>query len=204
MTDCDVTYNSIERDCAGSVGGIKSLRIIDRNSITAFTQQTCVITDMTLADGSAFVKYGIARESSSFTSTDSYDLTTGVHSVQTDVVAVLAKMTGEKNCELKKFVSGTAVALIQDNNNKWWLIGVDDEFDEYALTLGDGSNATTGTARTDLNGYNLTLSHFTNHYPYEVSQDVIDSLNLNGGGAAPASAKVSTASAKKATAKVEA
>lgn len=179
--DCDVTYNGIERDCEGSVGGLKALWFINRNSITDITFNealACEVSAMTLAEGTSFAKFGIQPLSSSFTTTVNVDLPSGTEEYETAIVAVFKRMTAEKNCELQKFSAGNAAAIAKDANNRYWLIGVDTNEDDYAIELGDGSTASTGTARTDMNGYTLNLVHYTYHYPYEIPQSVIDTLGL--------------------------
>lgn len=197
--DCDVTYNGFERDCEGSIGGVKAMWFINRNSITNVTlsdapDSDCnnLVTAMTLATGTSFAKFGIQPLTSSFTTTVNNDIAAALNNYETAIVAGFVGMTAQKNCELQKFISGNAVAIVKDNNNRYWLIGVDGNNDDYALELGDGTTATTGTARGDANGYTLNLIHYTNHYPYEITQEVIDSLGLYPASPAGTAAKVST------------
>lgn len=190
--DCDVTFNGFPRDCENSVGGIVALYFIDRNDITSITfdtENTCLITGLTLAEDAAFAKFGIQPQTSNFETATSNDVTTGTTPFETTLTAVFKRMTAEKNCELQKFSSGTAVAMAKDANRNYWLIGVDGNDDDYALEWGDSTSGT-GTARTDLNGYTIALVHSTYHYPYQVAQSVIDTL-FGTNSAQSSTAKVS-------------
>jgi hypothetical protein len=57
-----------------------------------------------------------------------------------------------------------------DYNGKYWYLGYDYPVSATAAT------AQTGTAATDLNGYNVTLSDTSAEFPYEVPADVIEGL----------------------------
>ena len=64
----------------------------------------------------------------------------------------------------------SCVVIVKDSNNKYWYLGKDNYVECSAGT------ATTGTATSDANHYELTLSDTSSELPYEVDASVIDSI----------------------------
>lgn len=170
MAVCCTRLNGFARECLNPIGGIKYFGAICKDDIESVTFNetiSCLIDTITLADGAAFVSYPIDRdlggiEIAAFR-------TNGTKGWTTTVTAVISGMTAERNCELQKFMGDGTVILVIDSNDRRWLIGYDDAESDFGVTWTDGNAATTGSARTDQNGYTLVLEEITGHLPYEVS-----------------------------------
>jgi hypothetical protein len=73
--------------------------------------------------------------------------------------------------EILLLAQNTLMAVVQDANNKYWLLG---KLNGIDLT---GGNAATGTAATDRSGYTLTFSGSEPALAPEVQASVISTLN---------------------------
>lgn len=192
MADCDVIYEDIARDCNGSIGGIKSVRVINGSEIESITvdeANPCIITAITLAEGSTFAPWKIEKNSSSFTVPQPVTRESGYKGYNPTITVVISKMTDEKNCELMKLDSDTGVFLVRDKNDIWWLLGWDEDPVSRGMEKNDGSEAGTGTAESDLNGYTISLIQYTNRYPYRVSDAAIASLGITAARSSALQAK---------------
>ena len=67
-----------------------------------------------------------------------------------------------KQVEVVAMAQADLYAIVEDNNGLYWLLGLDNPLE---LSAGDG---TTGTARTDRNGYSVTLQDDSKGLPTEV------------------------------------
>jgi hypothetical protein len=86
----------------------------------------------------------------------------GVSYVQTDLVMVFSRMETTKRVEVVAMAQGNLIALVRDCNGLLWLLG---EETPLRLSAGDGL---TGTARSDRNGYSVTLQDEFSELPHEV------------------------------------
>lgn len=194
---CDITLNGITRDCFGNRGGILQVWIAPRNEVTVTADEaTHYIEAITLGTASPFKKYEVNPFSSGFTGTTTVDNPNGIVSYATALTLMFARMTPEKQLELKNLSQGETVALVQDANKVWWYLGYDEP-----LYITDGTQYETGVDRTDYNGYTIILTDYSIDPIYAVPSDVAEgAINPPPPQGAPASASVQTAT-KKATAK---
>ena len=83
---------------------------------------------------------------------------------------VFNRMETTKRVEIAAMALADLVAIVQDCNGKYWFLGYDNPLH---LSAGDGQ---TGTARSDRNGYSVTLQDDSLGLPYEVSSSIIENL----------------------------
>ena len=86
----------------------------------------------------------------------------GVAYVQTDLQMVFNRMETAKRVEVVAMAQGELCALVRDCNGLLWFLGYDAPL---LLSAGDGL---TGTARSDRNGYSVTLQDNSLELPHEV------------------------------------
>lgn len=167
---CNQSLSGLVRDCAPSMGGIVEALIINKESVTDITISTEMVTAITLASSAKFKKYSFTRNTGSLSSNYTIDPATGARFVVSDLVLVFNRMETAKRVEISALAQNDLVIIVKDANGKYWLLGKDEAVN---ATAGDGL---TGTARTDRNGYSITLRDTSLEMPYEVDEDIISAL----------------------------
>lgn len=170
---CDLTLAGVEKDCDGSVGGVARVAIAPAKDIESITvDETGIVTVITPVEGrpKPFLPYYQKKATAVFnTAYTPSETSSGLH--QNDLAFQIQKMKAAHRAEYLKLVSGDTIVLFKDNNGYWWLLGTPDLPAE--ATAGDG---TTGTALTDFNGHNVTLSTTDKTTPPEVDGDIVTAL----------------------------
>ena len=160
---CTQTLNGIARDCQSSIGGVKRVLLANRDDVSAVTKTDGIVTAISMATGATFKEYYLRRLSGSLTS--AYQVNeNGSNYVLSKLVMSFSRLEASKRLEV------TVIAQA-DLDGKFWYIGEDDP-----LGLADGTDANTGTKRTDFNGYNVTLEAASRELPPEVNAGIIDGL----------------------------
>jgi hypothetical protein len=157
-------------DCKDSVGGVKSIHLIDWAK-TGFTVSGGEVTATTVASGSVFT-YEMPKATGSMTITTNVSQENGTVFNQTDVVARLRKLSTTKRNELKLLAQNRVFCIVRDNNDNYWLCGREYGCDITAMT------GETGTAMGDNVGYNFTLSAIEAEAPYKLQANVVTALGI--------------------------
>lgn len=153
------------------MGGIRRVLMSNKDDVSAVTVTDNMIASITMANSAKFKEYLFRRGTGSLTSAYQVSDATGNNGVQSDLVMVFSRLETTKRLEVTALAKAEAVAIVEDCNGKFWYLGYDE-----ALTLADGTNAVTGTARADLNGYNVNLVDHSLELPYEVDPSIIAGL----------------------------
>lgn len=167
---CNQTLSGIVRDCDPSMGGIIEALIANKEDVTDITVSSNQVSAITMASTKKFKKYEFRRNTGSLTSNYTIDLANGVRYVQSDLVLNFGKMDTTKRIELVALAQNDLVVIVKDANGKYWLLGYDEGVNASA------ADGVTGTARSDRNGYSVTLQDTSHEMPYEVDPDVIDDI----------------------------
>lgn len=167
---CNQTLNGLVRDCSPSMGGIVEVLAINREYMLAVTAAEGKVTDISLAEGEKMKAYYFARNTGSMTSTYTLDPATGVRYVTTDLALQFNRMETAKRIEITALAQNELALVVKDANGKYWLLGKDEP---VMATAGEGM---TGTARSDRNGYGITLQDTSLEMPYEVDESIIAGL----------------------------
>lgn len=167
---CNQTLKGLVRDCAPSMGGIVEALAINKEYISNITAADGKVNEVTLVDGEKFKAFYFARNTGSMTSTYTLDPATGVRYVTTDLALMFNRMETAKRVEITALAQNELVLIVKDANGKYWLLGKDEP---VMATAGEG---VTGTARSDRNGYSITLQDTSLEMPYEVDESIIAGL----------------------------
>ena len=159
---CSQTLAGLANDCAANMGGIKEVYLANKADVSAITVTTNKITAITMVSSAKFKKYSFRPNTSSMSSNYQVNQENGVAYVQTDLVMVFNRMETTKRVEVVAMAQGELIALVRDCNGLLWLLG---EENPLILSAGDGL---TGTARTDRNGYSVTLQDDSKGLPTEI------------------------------------
>ena len=168
---CNQTLNGLARDCQPSMGGIVEVLAINKENVKEITATEGKVDTITLGGTSEkFKAFYFARNTGSMTSAYTLDPSTGVRYVTTDLVMQFNRMETAKRIEMTALAQNELVLIVKDANGKYWRLGKDEP---VMATAGEG---VTGTARSDRNGYSITLQDTSLEMPYEVDESIISDL----------------------------
>lgn len=167
---CCETLSGIAFDCLRGRAGIKRAFIACYDNVTATFSN-----DMVATITGAFSEYQFRKQTGSVTTTITVDDINGSIFYDSAIVLQFSKQETSKRIEIAAIALGDLVVVVEDNNGKYWYFGKD-----FPVNLSDGT-AETGTAFTDFNGYNITLSDQSMELPYELSAAAIASITGSGG-----------------------
>jgi len=165
---CNLTQG-FTLDCKDSVGGIKSIHVIDWAAST-FEVSGGEVTGVTT--GITAYTYELPKGIGSMTTTTNVSQDNGTVFNQTDVVARLRKLSTTKRNELKLLAQNRVFCIVKDNNDNYWLCGYEYGCDITSMT------AESGAAMGDVQGYNFTLSAIETEAPYLVQSAVVTTLGI--------------------------
>lgn len=166
------TLSGIALPCKDNMGGIKKVYItksVDVEGVTLNTDGSQIET-ITLAESAKFKTYEFRKGTANMTSSATSDEAIGNFSVTTELALQFSKMETSKRLEIMAMCLEDVVVIVSDFNGKYWYLGYDFPVSATSAT------AQTGTAATDLNGYNVTLSDTSAEFPFEVPAELIESL----------------------------
>lgn len=161
-----IALAGIARDCLTNRGGIKYILLADYNDVSAVTVASGVVTGITMVTGKKFYRYDLRKEVGSLTSTPTLDASNGVAFVTSVIAGRLARMNASKRIEMNSLLLGNLAAIVVDNNDERWYVGLDEPVEM------SGGESGTGTAYTDGNGYGFELTHVSNEFPPTISSTV--------------------------------
>lgn len=157
-------------DCKDSVGGIKAVWFIASDDVSAITEASGIVSAITKSGGKVFYKYELVKNTGSLTETVTASVENGTVFYAQELSIVLNKMQANTRNEILLLAKNNLLAVVQDSNNKYWLLGKENGID---IT---GGTAATGTAQGDRNGYTLTFSGGEPALAPEVSSGIIAGL----------------------------
>ena len=138
-------------DCKESLGGLKSIRLVEWDNLDSTTVVAGVST-VTMDASKKFWKYELVSQTSSWTETITANVQNGTVFYQQEVTMVLNKMKASTRNEILLIAKNRLAIIVEDMNGTYWLIGRVNAAD---LTAGNG---TSGTSNGDRNGYTLTFT----------------------------------------------
>lgn len=175
MADCSsIVLAGIAQACETNVGGIRTVYMTPYVAGAA-TVTSDEVSAIAIPSGQKWYKYEFRRNTGSLTSTLNVDETTGVNYVANELALVFSKMETAKRIEMAQLSIGHVIAVVEDCNGKFWMLGKDDY---VAASAGTGA---TGTNKTDANAYNLTLASEEESYPMEVTAAAVETIKSNLG-----------------------
>ena len=157
-------------DCKDAVGGLKSVLFIEWKNVTAITVTANVVSAITKAAGKTFFKYELAKETSQFTETVTASAQNGTIFYAQSLNIILNKLQTATRNEILLLAQNNLMAIAEDKNGKYWLLGRLNGLDI------SGGTAQTGTASGDRNGYELTFEGQEKELAIEVGSGIIAGL----------------------------
>lgn len=155
--------------CRNSSGGIRNVRLAAFAGVTeAIASGT--VTGVTTSPASGFYLYDLPKQTSQFTETITASTENGTVFYQQDLQIVLNRMSVALRNEILLLAQQRLVAIVQDRNGLFWMLGADSGLE---LTAG---TAQTGTAMGDRNGYDLTFTALETFPKLAVSSGIVAAL----------------------------
>lgn len=168
---CSQTLSGIAKDCLVNKGGIKRVLLANKDDVTAVTVTDGQITAVTMASTKKFLEFGFRANTGNFSSTWQINAENGTKYVQTLLTMIFGRMDTAKRVAIMALAQADLVGIVEDANGTFWFLGYDEP-----LMIADGSDAQTGTARADRNGYTVVLEDNSDELPYEVDSTIISGL----------------------------
>jgi len=138
--------------CRDSVGGIKTIYVQGWNATgTVNTNGSGTVTGFT-GFSSGFYEYDLTKATSSMTETLNASIENGSLYYTPEVTFTINKLQVAVRNELRLLARNRLLVIVQDNNNRYWLLGSANGLEATAGTAGSG------TAFGDRSGYEMTLT----------------------------------------------
>jgi len=171
---CTIT-SGIARGCRDNAGGVYQFYISNypagvtglTDYVTLDSAEIITAFDDTTHTDIAFYEYIPNKNSSNVVENVQSSLENGTVGWEQVITMVFGKMDAAKRNQIKLMAAGNLLIIVKDKNGKYFMYGGED-----ACVL-SGGNTGTGTALTDLNGYNLTFSAMEGHPGYEVEESAL-------------------------------
>lgn len=165
------TLSGINNVCKEtSFGGIKEVLIAPYDDIASVSVDSGTsLLSVTMASGKTFSEYKLLKNTGSLTSTLNTSDTSASYFTN-EVTLQFMKMETSKRLEIMALMLTSCAVIVKDANNKYWYLGKDNYVDCSA------GSAQTGTASSDANHYELTLTDTSAELPYEVDSSIIASI----------------------------
>lgn len=143
-------------DCKDGVGGIKEIKIKAHPGLTEveanFTISSGSISAIAAGSRSGWYTYTVEKETASVNDNPTPNQANGTLFFTQEFKLILNKMSARLNNEIKLLGANRLLIAIRDMNDRYFIIGF-----RYGADL-TAATGTTGTARGDRNGYELTFT----------------------------------------------
>jgi hypothetical protein len=157
-------------DCRESLGGIKAVWLIAHANVSSVTEASGIVSAITKSAGKVFYKYELVKNTGALTETITASVENGTVFYAQEMTVVLNKLQANTRNEILLLAKNTLMAVVQDANDKYWLVG------RYTGLDVTGGTAATGTAQGDRSGYSLTFTGGEKELAPEVSSSIIAGL----------------------------
>jgi hypothetical protein len=161
-------------DCKDSLGGITEVYFMAAQDVASFTVSGGVMTALTKNSGKRFYKYELVKATSGVVENINASVENGTIFYQQELTIVLNKLQANTRNEILLLAKNLLVAVVQDNNGKYWYFGL-----TRGLDITAGSSGT-GTAEGDRSGYTLTFTGKEPELAPAVNSNVADQLTTAG------------------------
>src|SRR5689334_21696326 len=117
MAGCALTQD-LNLDCRDSIGGIKTVSVIEIGNISSMTDASGVVTAITKVSGKVFRKYSLIRDTSNASETLTVSEQNGTVFSAQQVEIILNKRQANTRNEIMLMAKNNLVFIVTDNNDK--------------------------------------------------------------------------------------
>lgn len=161
-------------DCRDSAGGITEVYFIEKANVTAIAEASGIVSGLTKANGKRFWKYELPKQTGFLTETITPSTENGTVFYSSELSIVINKLSAAVRNEIRLLAQNVLIAVVKDNNGKYWMIGAERGIDMSESTSG------TGTAYGDRSGYTLNFMGMEPDPMLEVNSTVAAALETAG------------------------
>ncbi len=171
--------SGIAKGCRDNSGGLKRVLITNKSNVSALAPvqgavgspaDEGIITEITMEEGTYFYEFIPTKMSSNWVENIQSNVQNGTIGYEQVLTLIFGKNEAAKRNQIKLMGQAEMVAIVEDYNNKYFYLG-----EINGMELSGGSSAS-GTALTDLNGWNITLTGMEHEPAREVDGSIIDAL----------------------------
>lgn len=166
MAGC-ATLTGFTMGCADVVGGLSELYLAEWCDVASVTEASGTISAITMEATEVFYQYELDRNNSSFTSEINRSQENGTTFYTQNLTFKLKNNSVATRNEVVELAKATLVAIVKDNNGNYYYLGQDS-----GLDLSAGSQ-TSGLAKGDMAGFEITLTGEESEAPKDVDSGVI-------------------------------
>lgn len=163
---CALTQ-SYTLDCRDNVGGIKKVYFTELANVASFTSASGIITAITMVSTKVFRTYELEKETGEWTENVQTNDVNGTTFYEQDLIVPIRKMSATLSAEIKLLSQNRLVGIVQDRNNKYFVLGKNNGIELQPST------GKSGKAMGDYNGYNLVFKGKEEDYAYETTAGVV-------------------------------
>jgi len=153
--------------CKDGIGGIKKI-FLNAQSLFAGTLTidgpTELITNCSAEDD--LYEFVLPKSTGSFTEEVASSVENGTIFYTQTVTASFHKLSAPRRKQLELIAQNRLFVIVLDNNDNYWVVGYEDGAEVTA------ASTMTGTAKGDMNGYNITLTSDSKHKAYRIEDGV--------------------------------
>lgn len=159
-------------DCKDSQGGVDMVYIAN-GKVSGYTASAGVVSEILVGGvaltGADFFSFAVPKQTSTLEEEIEASTENGTVLYTQTLTLVFNKMEASKRNQILLMAQNeNLVPIVRDGNGKLWVIGL-----ERGATLTGGTN-TTGTAYTDRNGGELTLTGYEKIPMFEVNPSILE------------------------------
>lgn len=169
LSSCAIS-SGYSLDCKDSMGGIKSVYFSVFENVSGVTSSAGTATAIAKANGGRFYKYNLQRATAMWEEVYTDDPAQGTQFHVQNLNIVLNKMMAATSVQIKTLAQNRLMAVVEDKNGKYWLLGQENGLDR------SGGKSGSGTAGGDRNGYEINFTTDNKEMALEVSSGIISGL----------------------------
>ena len=165
MAGCtSYTLSGLKAQCKDSIGGVAKIWLSNIGDASVSISEN--VADVST---NSFKVYNLRKGSASMTTNLTVNENAGDYWT-TEVSMDFLKMETNKRLEMMAITMGETIAVVKDNNSKYWVVGVNNAAGDLVPLTASAGVGETVTAKSDSNHYNVTLSVDTTELPYEITK----------------------------------
>lgn len=178
MAICNAFVTGLDKSCLNNAGGVNRIFLTDFENVisTSISLNPAgngfYISAITMVTSTKFYEVKTNKNTCSFTEDASIDLNTGSTFFTQVVNIVLSRRDTVKRHFIEKMTAGQKqmALIVLDSNGDYWYFGLVEG--AYTTTISGGS----GVAKSDVNGYNISITSMEVQQAFEVESSIISAL----------------------------
>jgi hypothetical protein len=186
-----ILSKGIKLDCSANTGGVEAIWITAVDDIATLTVNEVdgapasgdgTVTALTMDASKNFMKFETLRNSISFEQPSSINLENGSTFYTHTIQFTIPKQDVSKRNKIYQLAAGQqkVLVIVKDMNGAYWLSGVQSDGSTALALQVSVANAMTGKAKSDMNGYDVTLTAELNTLAFSLSSTLATAVITDG------------------------